>query len=110
MGEKWTVRGGNSESEDFKSYRKRISGEYKTKDIQGKGGFWQGKIPEEMPLIQSSDKGTDLEMKRSIPLRYKGKKMCEEGRDLAGERGGTKNGYLWRARVVKEGVRRVEKV
>lgn len=47
-----------------------------------------------MPLIQSSDKGTDLEMKRSIPLRYKGKKMCEEGRDLAGERGGTKNGYL----------------
>lgn len=37
-----------------------------------------------MPVIQSSDKGTDWETKRNILLRHEEKKMYEEGERLGG--------------------------
>lgn len=54
----------------LRNYRKRISSEKgKKRGIQGKGGISWGKIPEDMPLIQSSDERTDLESQKNILLR-----------------------------------------
>ena len=45
-------------------------------------GYLRGKIPEVMPMIQSSDEGKDLESKRNILLRQEKKKTSKEGERL----------------------------
>jgi hypothetical protein len=48
--------------------------------------YLKGKIPEVMPMTQSSDEGKDLETKRNILLRQEKKKMSNEGERLCRQR------------------------
>lgn len=62
-----------------------------------------------MPLIQSSDEGTDLETKRNIPLNGGRRKCVKKGRGLGAEVGRRKEGSSVKGKSGERGSETSEK-